>query len=343
MLAEMFKRASKLIFVALLVTMLVSIACTPTNASATSARPFAKNSFWNAPLPPVTPIDPRSDIWVQDIRAQIKRYYGHAFINTTSNTATVYTVSRNTPTVPVKFTDCQNRGTQTATAFTNLMTAVPIPNSAMPSPGLDSEMIIWQPSKNKLWEFWKTSKREDGWYACWGGRIDNVRSSSGVFPKPYGVAATGLSLLGGMVRIEELQAGEINHAIDFSIVNTRRTVFSWPANRTDGTIASVTMIPQGQRFRLDPTLDVESLDLTPVGKMMARAIQKYGMVLRDRSGSVNFYAENPLPFIQTGAPNPYKQIFEGRASYDLLRGFPWSRLQALPLDYGKPNDPLLTR
>src|SRR5205085_885912 len=82
--------------------------------------------------------------------------------------------------------------------------------------------------------------------------------SNGVFSNNYGVAATSLSLLGGSMRIDELQAGSINHAIDIGLVETKRNTYSWPAQRTDGWIDDADAISEGQRFRLDPTLNVVS-------------------------------------------------------------------------------------
>ena len=73
-------------------------------------------------------------------------------------------------------------------------------------------------------------------------------------------------------------------------------------------------------------LDVESLDLSPVAKMIARAAQRYGMVVRDGSELVTFYGEDPTP---TGS-NPWPGWFRGKSPGDALAGFPWDRLQALP-------------
>ena len=303
-------------------------------AAASPSRPYAATSFWNAPLPVSTATDPKSRLYAADIAGQIQAYYGNAAINTTNYSAPVYEVGATVPPTAVKFLNCQNK-TWVDPAFLAQVSAVPIPANAVPAGGNDNEMVIWQPSTDTVWELWKAQKRDDGWYACWGGRIQNASSSQGVFAKNYGVAATGLSLLGGMMRIDELQAGQINHALDFSLVRTRSSVYSWPANRTDGWINDTDAIPEGQRFRLDPTVNVDSLNLTPVGKMMATAIQKYGMVLRDKGGSVAFYAENPTPQINAGQANPYSSIFGGKPSYSQLANFPWERLQALPFDYGK--------
>ncbi len=68
--------------------------------------------------------------------------------------------------------------------------------------------------------------------------------------------------------------------------------------------------------------------------MIAEAAQRYGIVLRDGSGSadgsssVTLYGEDPTP---TGT-NPYagpNGWFQGKSPATLMQQFPWSRLQAL--------------
>jgi hypothetical protein len=128
--------------------------------------------------------------------------------------------------------------------------------------------------------------------------------------------------------IDELAAGRIDHALALAIPSARRGVFSWPAQRSDGVNDDPASIPEGARFRLDPSLDLGKLDLPPVTRMMAEAVQRYGMVVRDQTGhAVGFYAEDPAP---TGS-DPYGQLFGNQAPIDLLATFPWDRLQLLQM------------
>lgn len=297
-------------------------------------RPFCAGSFWTTPLPPVTPRHADSNAFVNNVLDQLKRYYGAAALNTTSYTAPVYVAAPTQPLVSVRYSNCQLKG-WTDPKFLAQIERIPIPPEAVPAKGTDAEMVIYQPSSDRIWELWKAEKRADGWYACWGGRLDNACVSNGIYPYPYGVTATGLSLLGGLMQVDELRVGRVEHVIDIALPETRKSVFSWPANRTDGRVDSPTAIPQGIRFRLDPLLNVEVLNLHPVAKVMARAMQKYGVIVRDSSGSVSFYAENPLGIINAGQPNPYPTIFAGKPSYSIMQNFPWNRLTALPMNYGK--------
>ena len=46
---------------------------------------------------------------------------------------------------------------------------VPIPATATPAGGSDGTLVVWQPGTDRMWEFWKATRRADGWHAAWGG------------------------------------------------------------------------------------------------------------------------------------------------------------------------------
>jgi hypothetical protein len=294
---------------------------------------FASTSFWYQQIPSDVALHPSSAALVADFDRQWREHYGNVGINTSSYAPPIFVADADTPTRTVRFWDCQGKG-YVPSGWSTQFDAVPVPADARPSPGTDAELVIHQPSTDTVWELWKARVLADGtWEACWGGRLQGVSRSHGVFGFPWGTTATGLSLAGGLITPEELEAGRIDHALAVSVVEPRRSVFSWPANRTDGFVSSESAIPEGLRLRLDPTIDVDSLDLTPAARIVARALQTYGMVVRDKSGSVTFYGEN---VVAEGRSDPYPALFGGVPRYDVLDGIPWHRLQALPMDYGRP-------
>jgi hypothetical protein len=61
---------------------------------------------------------------------------------------------------------------------------------------------------------------------------------------------------------------------------------------------------------------------------LAHAAQRYGIIVRDRSNAVAFAAQNAnsLPW------NPYPALFGGQSPSELLRQFPWSRLQLVRME-----------
>lgn len=309
--------------------------------------PFAANSIWNTPLPANAPIDANSAAYTNSIVRQVATYYGNAALNTDAWTSNMYVVGPDQPLVTIKFDNCQNKPNN-GSNFLNQINPIPIPEGAVPAVGTDGAMTIYQPSTDTEWEMWKAQKRPDGWYACWGGKLVGVSSNIGMFPWPYGPTATGLPLLGAQIRVSEFYAGEIKHAIGLAITERRdRTYFSWPATRSDGSSPSPDTIPEGTRLRLDPTLNVDSLSLHPVAKMIAKAAQTYGFILVDGSKGVSMRAEDPTQYINAGLGNPYTStstingvtrppIFGSTPPYLVLKDFPWNRIQAVSCDYGKP-------
>jgi hypothetical protein len=299
---------------------------------------FAQNSFWYTRLPIDAPTHPKSSVFVQDFVRQSKAFYNTVTINTSSYASPVYGVGNDVVTVPVEQSDC-HKPSYRDKQLDEMWQKVPIPAYAQPADGTDSEMTIYQPSNDALWEFWQARNLNGQWQACWGGRMLNVSKSDGIWPPRYGATATGLPFIGGQITADELRRGEINHVLGISLVETESAnIFSWPANRSDGeNPAHVSgRIPEGLRFRLDPTVDVEALDLHPVAKIIARAAQIYGFVVWDRAGAISLRAENPKSFTSLGRRDPYPGMFKGTPSYKILEGIPWDKLQFLPMNYGRP-------
>lgn len=301
------------------------------------ARIFAPRSFWYTPLPREAPLNPDSENLVREFLRQLRSYYGHATINTGRYSAPIFVVGRDVHPSAVAPWDCQKRGHLDA-ALASQWRAVPIPSYATPSADSDAEMTIYQPATDTLWEFWKARRIDGGWQACWGGAMPAASKNDGIWPRPYGATATGLPLIGGLIRVDELRRGQIDHVMGISLVDVDNwNVVSWPANRSDGWNPSRLphRIPEGLRFRLDPALDVDALPLHPVARIIAKAAQTYGFVVWDKAGAIALRAEDPKRFTVLGQPDPYRAIWNGTPSYAILAGFPWERLQFLPPDYGR--------
>jgi hypothetical protein len=300
---------------------------------------FAPDSFWYTPIPRNVPLHPASAAFVQEFLRQKTAYYGNVNLNTRAYASPVYVVGPDVPGTDVTEWNCQNKGFKDKN-LAQQWQAVPIPAYAEAAEGSDAEMTIYQPSSDTLWELWRARKSDDGgWQACWGGRLVKASRSDGVFPMFYGTTGTSLPFIGGQITAEELQRGEIRHVIGIALVDAEHfSIKSWPAHRSDGynPQRQPNRIPEGQRFRLDPNVDVDQLKLHPVARTIARAAQKYGFVVWDKAGAISLRLQNPKSSTARGAPDPYPALFKGTRTGAVLDGFPWDRLQFLPQDYGKP-------
>lgn len=309
----------------------------PAKAPARPARVFAPTSFWYRPLPKDAPLHPNSANFIAEFLRQKKAYYGTVGINTTAYACPIYVVGPGVKPVAVVEWDGQHKGFKDPKLAAQWR-AVPIPAYAAPADGTDAEMCLYQPAGDSLWEFWLTRKVDGQWQACWGGGMNNASKNPGIWEGHYGTTATSLPFIGGQITPDELRRGAIEHVMGIARVDCENwDVLSWPATRSDGfnPKKEPNRIPEGLRFRLDPTVNVETLSLSPTGKIIARAAQKYGFVVWDKAGAITLRADNPKSYTQRGAQDPYPELFGGKPEWSILQGFPWEKLQFLPMNYGK--------
>ncbi|MHB8241798.1 MAG: hypothetical protein ACYDHN_07380 [Solirubrobacteraceae bacterium] len=300
-------------------------------------RFFSSTSIWDAALPASAPLDPSSAAVVAGLGRQIVKegeLKRGPYINTSSWSVPIYTVPGNQPLVKVTLEKSLRALTLQAA-----WTAVPLPANAKPAAGSDEHLVVWQPSTDRLWEFWHLQQVNGVWQAGWGGAIQSASSNSGAYGPTswtgalaeWGASACSLSIAGGLITLEDLQSGHINHALAMAIPNPRAVVYASPAQRTDGWSLEPSSLPEGAHLRLDPSLDLASLHLPKMTLMMAEAAQRYGIVVRDTARDVTFYGQDPTP---TGT-EPYTGAhgyYEGKTPQQLLASFPWSHLQLLKME-----------
>jgi hypothetical protein len=315
----------------------------PSDTSEEGVQPFrffSPSSIWNTPVPNNAPVDPLSSQliahFVGEVAAERRAGKGPE-INTTKWSVPIYTVPSDQPKVRVVLHSQPMRAPSATLA--SAWEEVPLPPTARPAGGTDRPLVVWQPSTNKMWEFWELSNGPHGWQAAWGGAIQNVNSNSGVYgpsawpgaDSSWGSSASSLSIAGGLITFEDLKWGSIDHALAMSIPEVRKGSYSSPANRDDGTSTNPLSLPEGAHLRLDPHLNLSSLHLPRPTLRLAEAAQRYGIFLRDRAGAIVFYGQDPTP---TGA-NPYVGAggyFEGFTPGQLMAAFPWEYLQVLKME-----------
>ena len=95
------------------------------------------------------------------------------------------------------------------------------------------------------------------WHASWGGRIQHVSLDPGYYRNipdgaggyseeaGWGVTASSLPVVGGLITLSDLAAGQINHAIAIMVPQAAKGIFTFPAQRTDGVSTAANAIPEG--------------------------------------------------------------------------------------------------
>ena len=96
--------------------------------------------------------------------------------------------------------------------------------------------------------------------------------------------AAGLPIVPGLVRLDEVAAGFIGHAIRFTVHNTDNG-YLWPA-RHDAGINDPTLPPMGARFRLKASFDVSSFSAP--AQVVLTAFKHYGLIVADNGSDWYF-------------------------------------------------------
>ena len=102
---------------------------------------------------------------------------------------------------------------------------------------------------------------------------------SNELPAKGSTTAAGFSLLHGLVRYDEVAAGNVAHAVTVTLPQIRPGEAVWPARFTDGK-GTVPFLPQmGSWLRLKATANLSGLG--PEALAVARAMQVHGAVVGD--------------------------------------------------------------
>lgn len=202
---------------------------------------------------------------------------------------------------------------------------VPIPDNAVPDPQDDGHMVIID-LKNKMeYDLWQAKKVGDGWEASWGNSIS--LDSDGIYKYGFSARGSGFAASVGLVWPEEIAAGQIKHALFFSIDDfaVKGGGPVRPATESDGVSDEIYALPEGGRIQLDPNLDLDTLGLTPAEKTIAKAMQEYGMILGDRGGGIQLYAARPnnydwgTAFGEVDPVDGFAELFDGKISIKQFR------------------------
>ena len=265
-----------------------------------SGRYFARSgSPWNTPLPADAPIHSASAAYVADLARMKNTSAAGWWINRDEYSSPIYEVTSQTPSVRVTLVDDYDRpfpaqrGDNPAYELAwRLAQGVPIPAGAKAAAGTDQHMTVVNTDSGELWEMWLT--REDrpgvtGWSARWGGYLPDHRANVGIYTDPasWGSTGTSLPMAAGMILDSELRAGLIPHALQVTLPDPAAQAV-WPAQRSDGDLAR--LIPEGSILRLKPSVDVNRYTAaTPTAtatlRTVAHAMQTYGLIVNDRTGS----------------------------------------------------------
>lgn len=227
------------------------------------------------------------------------------------------------------------------------LAGVRLPPDATPSAGTDAQITLYDRVADSSWSGWKVVRDADGvWSAVWCGTIAGVSRSVGRMD--WGsVSASGLNGDGGAIWLDDVIAGRADHGFVIATIAAGAR-HSWPAQQHDG--YGTNLITEGQAFGLDMTRDeFDAWDARirphPICRMVTDSAQRgYPILPVDRGGTVGFGAQAAVGERWAGDRDVWHRLLvdprTGRETptYAVMRGFPWDRLFALPMDYGRNGE-----
>jgi len=97
--------------------------------------------------------------------------------------------------------------------------------------------------------------------------------------------AAGLPVFAGLVRPDEVNAGNVDHAIRVTAQQTDRS-YIWPARHFASSVSNHNLPPMGARFRLKASYDISHFRADT--QTILRAMKKYGLIVADNGSNWYF-------------------------------------------------------
>jgi hypothetical protein len=248
-------------------------------ASLNGFVPFPADNLWNQNIASA-PVDPNSDAIISFIGANVPLHpdFGSGLYAGQSIGIPYIVVSGQ---APVKIT-------YTAYGDESDPGPMPIPSNApiegYPKPGNgDRHVLVLDRDTCWLYELYSSHVLKNGNWNAGSGAVWNMLADE---TRPYtwtSADAAGLAIFPGLARYDEVAAGAIDHALRFTLQNSKAAftppASHWAANSTNSLAA-----PMGMRLRLKSSFDISGFPAQ--SKVILQALQQYGMIMADNGSSM---------------------------------------------------------
>jgi hypothetical protein len=212
-----------------------------------------------------------------------------------------------------------------------------IPSAAQPGPPSDLHMTVLDQRSGWEYDMWGVASKPAGGgqlNISWGGktRIDGDGRGSDATAAQFGNLA-------GIIRAEELEAGQINHALVMAVKCDNGT-FVYPATKSGQACSSIGLSndnapPMGAHLQLDMSdAQIAALPVPAWKKTVLTAMAHYGMYVGDTGGTWGVEQEAGATYTSFGAPDEWVRLAQSNGwSYwaptqrwvgDLRAGIDWA-------------------
>ncbi len=241
---------------------------------------FPADNIWNTPVDTL-PLDPNSAAYINTIgpNAIVHADFGSGLWDGGPIGIPLIEVAGSQPKVTIRFNPDGYADESDPGPY-------PVPTAAPIEGGADSDgdrhVLVLEKENCVLYELYRAFPQADGsWLVDSSARYD--LNSHALRPDTWTSAdAAGLPILPGLVRYDEVDSGEIRHAIRFTVPQTRRA-YVWPARHFASSHTGENYPPMGQRFRLRADYDISGFSAPT--QVILRALKTYGMILADNGSA----------------------------------------------------------
>jgi hypothetical protein len=259
-----------------------------TAASLNGYDPFPATNVWNTDISSA-PLDPNNSL-ITTAAGFTGLHLHHNFSSVAGgNVGIPYIVvdSSTTPLVPINVLDYAGQSDVTSAPY-----PIDAPIEGGPADCLgwpdtyegDAHVLVLDRATCTLYETYNTHRCN----GSWNSSSETIWDMDNYEQRPWGwtsADAAGLPIFPGLIRYDEIQAGAINHAIRFTMQQTKNDAnngyFVYPAGHAAGTVWGVNNV-MGMRIRLKATFVISGFSKT--NQIILTAMQKYGMILADNGG-----------------------------------------------------------
>jgi hypothetical protein len=254
-------------------------------ASLNGFVPFPVDSVWNRDISN-DPVDTNSTAIINFIGSTIGMHadFGAGQYQGSTIGIPYLIVGSQQPHVPISFTAY---GSESDPGPMPIPVTAPIEGYPNPGNG-DRHVLVLDNSNCFLYELYNSVVSGNSWNAGSAAVWDLLSNEQ----RPYtwtSADAAGLPIFPGLARYDEVAAGKINHAMRFTLQNSRAAIVPpashWAANSSNASAA-----PMGMRMRLKASFNVSAY--SAANQVILNALKKYGMIMAD-NGSNMFLSGAP--------------------------------------------------
>jgi hypothetical protein len=165
---------------------------------------------------------------------------------------------------------------------------MPVPADApiegYPNPGSgDRHVLVIDNSSCWLYELYSSYPQSDGSWNAASAAVWDLQANEQRPLTWTSADAAGLPIFAGLARYDEVASGQINHALRFTLQNSR-AAFVPPASHWAAKSTNPDAAPMGMRLRLKASFDISQFSTT--NQVILKALQQYGMIMADNGSNM---------------------------------------------------------